>query len=388
MYFSQSHKVVVRAIFLVSMMLVFQVASFCCSCASLPPCFAYGHSDTVFIGRVLNGSYGKIDNSDESNKAGSWECEVLEAFRGVTKSIVTVNARWNGMCPSGPLEIGKTYVFYLSQNSQQELYIPICSRTNQLASLTPAMYLRVPDYFEMDDFNNPNDDLRFLRGLKKGSGVTVYGRLRIGSSLDWELHPQNYDLQNQNFLITAAGKTIETKTDAKGNFVVEGLPAGASTIEAKLPPGYALASGKLKEEIYSDDCGCDTVFFNFRPVGQLRGKLKDITGKPLAGVPVMLIPAEWQKKKIEDGTLAGYGGGQTDKNGEFEIVDIDIGKYLLGISLDRPKPRSPFNRVFYPNTSQASSAQAISINKGDNLVGYNFTLKQEFQTPTIEGKVI
>ena len=124
---------------------------------------------------------------------------------------------------------------------------------------------------------------------------------------------------------TAFGKIrIESKTDANGEILVEGLPVGeyvVTELESELTLGYILSEAQTVT--VAADKLAELEILNVLERGSLK-IVKTFEGvkKPIAGV----------KFTVEGVTVGGerfFGEYETDKKGEILIKDLPVGEYVI-----------------------------------------------------------
>lgn len=276
-----------------------------CSCLRLKPCEAFGYASAVFIGRMIEGTekvseYTK-DGKTVSYEAGRVRFAVEEAFKGVNATEITirvVNLR-DTSCEGTSVGRGERYLVYAESSDSGWLTISPCSPTTLL--------------------RDAKEDLEFLRSLPKpGSGGRVYGRVSapVGSS---EILPL---AGIPVVAVDEAHQKIQVLTDKDGNYEFKGLKPGKYRFEPVLPEHY-IPDYQERPEVEVSDRGCFNEFFLVMVNSRLSGRVVDSAGRT-AQADLTLVSMDNDKRE-----LSGY----ADDDGEFEIVGIPPGRYLLYLNI-------------------------------------------------------
>jgi carboxypeptidase family protein len=119
------------------------------------------------------------------------------------------------------------------------------------------------------------EDLAYIRGLTRSKpGVVISGQV-----VRYRRNQQgNMDtLPMAGIAVTIEGQTPETtETDAKGQYRVEGLPAGEYVVKVSVPEGLSINEPQQKVNVA--DRGCAVVDFWLEPDGRLSGHVVNPQG--------------------------------------------------------------------------------------------------------------
>lgn len=142
-------------------------------------------------------------------------------------------------------------------------------------------------------------------------GVIQAGGIVSGRALDDGGQPYaNAGLR----LDLASGASRTAQTDAAGNFFINGVPAGAFTLNATAS-GYAgQAGGSMPAQ-----GGEVTLTLRVSVVGEVRGLVQSSSGQPVAGAVVDFMAA------------GGYRQATTDASGAFVFAAVPVGAYSLSV---------------------------------------------------------
>jgi hypothetical protein len=264
------------------------------------PCNRFWNVETVFVAKVIDKvplpePDLEVQPEYEVILKYRLQVRVVEAFRGVKAgAVMTLFAfRDEGGVDA---EDGSELFIYASRNKTGELWARGClSRTLERADA----------------------DLAYARSVSgHGPPALVYGDVT---------HAEEDD--DGDFLgfaamagvrVRVAGKdfTVETQTDAEGNYAITLAAAGQYSIEVIPPEGFADEShdGPVRFEI-ADPRACHRAQFQLQLDGRIRGQVIDSDGQPVANLIV----------QTRDRTKA----GKTDDSGRFEIGPLEKGFYRL-----------------------------------------------------------
>ena len=129
------------------------------------------------------------------------------------------------------------YLVYAS-SFEGKLYTGICMRTKDISAATA--------------------DLEYMRGLKNAmSGAAVYGEVTANKRNE-KGESVRQPVAGARIIIDGADKK-EVRTDAKGQFRADGLPAGDYTVQI-LPP-EKMTTGETERKISLARGGCAVVSF-------------------------------------------------------------------------------------------------------------------------------
>ncbi|MBA2524627.1 MAG: carboxypeptidase regulatory-like domain-containing protein [Pyrinomonadaceae bacterium] len=221
-----------------------------CSCLERVPCQAYGEASAVFVGTVIDSRIITIKQANYERKRRAVRLSVDSPFRGVRGSKVEVTtAMGGGDCGFGFVP-SQQYLVYASEY-EGKLSTSICSRTRSIARAA--------------------EDLSYIRGLATAKpGATISGKV--------VKNRRNKDGGYDNLPLAGTKVTIEgqakrkIRTDMKGQFRVEGLPAGTYVVKISVPDGLAV-TGVPEQKVEVTDRGCAVVEFWLEPARKLSGSL-------------------------------------------------------------------------------------------------------------------
>lgn len=219
-----------------------------CSCAERLPCQAYGAASSVFVGTVIDSRMITTKQGNYERSMRAVRLSVDSPFRGVKGSEVEVmTGVGGGDCGFGFVAT-EQYLVYASEY-EGKLYTSICSRSRSISRAA--------------------EDLTYIRGLAGARpGATISGNvLRNRRSKNGG----SENLPSADVKVVIEGQTKrELKTDRKGHFRVEGLPAGRYVVKVSVPLGlHVIGPAEQKAEV--TDRGCAVVEFWVEPAGKVGG---------------------------------------------------------------------------------------------------------------------
>jgi len=217
-----------------------------CSCLERAPCQAYGEASAVFIGTVIDSRIigTKQDKYERSRRAV--RLSVDTPFRGVRGSEVEVTTGMGGGDCGFGFVPNEQYLVYASEH-EGKLSTGICSGTTSISRAA--------------------EDLSYIRGLAIAKpGATISGKVvrnRQSKNGGYE------NLPLASIKVTIEGQTKrKIRTDMKGQFRVEGLPAGTYVVKVSVP-GQSKLTGATEQQVKVTDRGCAVVEFWLEPARKL-----------------------------------------------------------------------------------------------------------------------
>lgn len=221
-----------------------------CSCAERVPCQAYGEASAVFVGTVIDSRIITIKQGNYERRRRAVRLSVDSSFRGVRGSEVEVTTGLGGGDCGFGFVLTEQYLVYASEH-EGKLSTGICSRTRSISRAA--------------------EDLSYIRGLATAKpGATISGKVvknRPNKNGGYD------NLPMAGIKVTIEGQTKrEIETDMKGQFRVEGLPAGAYVVKVSVPEGLDV-TGAPEQKVEVTDRGCAVVEFWLEPAGKLSSSL-------------------------------------------------------------------------------------------------------------------
>jgi hypothetical protein len=191
-------------------------------------------------------------------------------------------------------------------------------------------------------------------------------------------------------------------TDEQGHFLFENVPPGSyhldisrsGYIEAKY--GQKKLGGPGAMLTLTGGQRMTDLVFKLARAAVISGHVFDEDGEPVSKAEVLVYRASKQPGKEQ---LQDYQPALTNDLGEFRIFDLDPGRYYLAVNYrleDPMRPAAPASKQmpatgylpsYYPNTSDPSKAQTISIAPGDEIRSVDLFLRPSHLV-TVSGRVI
>jgi hypothetical protein len=191
-------------------------------------------------------------------------------------------------------------------------------------------------------------------------------------------------------------------TDEGGHFLFENVPPGSYHLQVSRN-GYVDAEYGQKKPgargamltLVSGQRLTDLVFKLSR-TASISGHVFDEDGEPIAKAGVQVYRASQREGKEQQNN---YEPNLTNDLGEFRIFDLAPGRYYLAVNYRveetmrsaAPAPKQKldtgYQTSYYPNTSDPSKAQAISVGPGDEVRSVDFILRSSHLV-TVSGKLI
>jgi hypothetical protein len=348
-----------------------------CSCVEhgTPVCAAYWRADAVFTGVVTD--IKKVPDAEQTSPPIALLHFIVEdKFRNVTASELEVETLHGTSCDM-TFEKGKRWLVYAYRNaSTGRLVISPCTRTHQISGT--------------------DDDLSYIRGLsQRPPEQSVHGRLAYFK----------YDpLADIKVVVSGAGRSFETKTDAEGNFSVQLPQGGAYTVRAVVP--YSAGAYSHTAAVETDPTDEQTVLeypvelptgrctyseldvfkVDLHATAEISGKVIDETGQPVTRGYVHLIDAVQKEGSQSWGEHARIG-----EDGSFKFEGVAVGSFLLVINPRDEAPGesdAPHPRTFYPSVADREQASPLVITEGLKVEDIAFRVRGPLKKRVVSGRVL
>ena len=199
-----------------------------------------------------------------------------------------------------------------------------------------------------------------------------------------------------------------TTTDSAGHFLVDQVDAGSFQLTA-FRSGYTIQSyspnGDLKHNAtltLEKGQALKDIVFKLTPQGVISGRVLDEDGDPIDNVTVKCLRIGYEQGKRQ---LIGESGTGTNDLGEFRLVGLAPGKYVIGATYNRlnmlgrvvqERPvrisakdqagEEGYVTTYYPNTTNKKAASLIEVSAGARIDGINIALIRA-RTVRIKGHV-
>lgn len=258
---------------------------------------------------------------------------------------------------------GEKYLVFTQQETEGRLFATICNGTRP-ASEAIAL---IPQ----------------LRAMRNGTHVaSVFGILRRADP-PFLAPPDDPDdpVPNVSLKLRSQYDRFETSTDQNGVYSFYDVHAGEYRFTANLPPRTELTQKTLTGGLPPfkiPDGACFEYNVDALPTGHIRGSVLGANGKPLS-----LASVELYRAGSYTDSKPGLWAYQGDK-GVFDFDHIGPGDYIIVFNrANRKDPNSPYPRTFYPGVADASDAQPIHLDDGQQLTKVDLRLTEGLPTRRI-----
>jgi hypothetical protein len=329
-----------------------------CSCAPPgSPCESAWQAEAVFVGHVVS-----IESTSVSGRRA--QLAVVEPFRGIRSSQVTLATGSGGADCGYPFRIGESYVVYAYRSPAGELATSSCSRTRPVATATADLTY-----------------LRSLAAIGPGDLARVAGRVQL-----WESPPRSGGAPPMPGLVVtakSAAGTFSARTNDTGDFELTGLPRGEYELVATAAGGYHAIPRTVKVD---DPRGCGTTVLYVRHDARVSGRVVDARGAGVPGLPLTLVRPDEVEARGGRSTRV---QARTAGDGTFELGLVDPGEYLLGFDAVRAHDGAlTFSRLFFPGVRDPAGARRLTISQGQRLKVPDFVVPVAVRLVTIRGVVV
>jgi hypothetical protein len=345
-----------------------------CTCDEydVPVCSAYWRADAVFAGQILDITPVK-KQSDNQMPTVMLHFIVEQPFRGVTGNRVEVETLHGTSCDI-PFGKGARYLIYASRSeTTNRLFAGPCMGTTHLEHAT--------------------EDLNYIRTVtQQDAKESILGRL---------LHFRHEPIPGVK--VTVHGdKTLETRTDDKGNFSVPVPGPGTYTVRvfipyaaevgtsspderAKIKATDSLTTFEYEVKVEKNQCQyrqIDTVKVDLHATAEVSGNVLTAKGGAVSPGYVYLVNAA-------DSDRSSY--EQLDANGSFKFEGVPVGEYYLVLNPRNEPPDehdAPYPRTYYPNAPEVGGATKIVVTEGAKLENLTLRLGPRWKERVVSGKVV
>ena len=182
-----------------------------------------------------------------------------------------------------------------------------------------------------------------------------------------------------------AGSARGATTDATGHFAIENVQPGKYWIQLSCP-GYAFPPGASQQKPVSvaEDQEVKDIALKLMPLGVISGRVRDEDGEPMIHVQIRGMRYVYINGRRQLNQTA---FSNTNDLGEFRMIDVQPGKYLLE-ALPQPMGRGVaqsaitdfgnqiYPPTFYPGGIDLNQATSQEVKAGEEVNGVEFRLKK------------
>lgn len=315
------------------------------------PCEYIPESSAIFIGDVI--AVKPDEKKDNEDDLVLVEFVVREAISGTVRDAKITAGSYADPADYMGIAPGKRFVVYLAYEQGKTL---IRSESKEISKAAA--------------------DLAFLRDWdQKDPGAKIFGRLSliVKSSLD-KYSMQPIPAANLRIQSDELKKTYNIATDENGNYELDGLTPGIYKVEALIPENSHLYTYASSTRLFAKGCTQTDVEISYE--NELRGKVVDPAGKPVAKVRLELIPINYIKPPYD--VWGPQESTFSNDDGSFVLWNVPPGKYHLAVNYTYlPEFETPYPTSFFPGTPDRTKAQVIEIAAGKKIDGIKFVLGPE-----------
>jgi hypothetical protein len=225
--------------------------------------------------------------------------------------------------------------------------------------------------------------------LKPGSAEGVV----INSVTGQPLKKANVTLRNPR------GFAYAGVTDAAGHFLVENIEPGSyqamAASDGFIPDQMFRRSALSSLVTVAEEQHVKNVTVKLIPLGLVNGHVLDEDGEPIAGANVAAQRYMYNsgRKQLNPGGFA-----NTNDLGEFQLLDLQPGRYYFQVTFYRQQPAIPGHVVgkgadetypitYYPNVLDVAQASSLEVTAGAQLSNIDFRLRK-IRSYHVRGKLL
>ncbi len=189
---------------------------------------------------------------------------------------------------------------------------------------------------------------------------------------------------------------LRARTDADGNYVINGLPAGTYYLSFSAPGFIAVRGGEPTGDFKPLTVGANETVksMDFRLVrgGVVSGRVSAKDGEPMVEQLINLVQVD-QPPGPSFPTPSYNLDGRTDDRGIYRIFGIPEGRYKVAVgstiaAYSSFMGKRAYKRVFYPDSIDESKAKIVEVKEGSEHTGIDITGIVFEPTYSINGRII
>lgn len=179
------------------------------------------------------------------------------------------------------------------------------------------------------------------------------------------------------------GEARSTSTNVRGEYELRDVPAGRYQLGVQrsgyLPMMYGQRrSGEPPRPLeIAEGQTFERMDLSLPRASVISGRVLDETGEPIAGVRVWPLRSEFfrgRRRLVPAGNL-----GETDDGGNFRIVNVPPGQYVVMASsretwVTSDRQTHAYAPTFFPGTARATEAAPVKVALGQETPNVDFTL--------------
>lgn len=351
-----------------AMLLFSPSATRACSCVkTLSPCQEFQSAGAVFVGKAV----GFTDTPFEEEIRGkkftyqerTYRFLVQESLRGIKDAEVQVETGRTDSSCHVEFKVGESYIVYAGRDSRGQLGVGFCNRAVRWT----------------------HGEVDLLRAVLNGTTESsVYGSVERWAYDFLENRSMSMlgPVSGVKIVVEGNGRVFEAVTDEGGQYKIASLPEGKYRVTAHLRKPFDPASREV--EIGKGGCGTEASFGAVLN-GEIKGRVLDMQGRPVAHARLMLMPADRASEEDRPKSVMWYG---TDKDGNYVYHTLPPGRYVLAASVEGPPiPKMTYSRVYYPDALRLVDAAAIAVGEGEAVEGIDIKIPW-LKVRRIEGNIV
>ena len=193
-------------------------------------------------------------------------------------------------------------------------------------------------------------------------------------------------------------------TDSQGKFSLKDVEPGSYTLQvanngfARAEYGQRMVGVPGRPVTVTADQTLKDLVIQLTPAGYVSGRVQDLAGQPVVGVPVQLIKATYGVNGQR--TFQQAGNTRTNDRGEYRLYWVTPGRYYLNAGSTQGAPlniggggASPnevqdvYVSTYYPNVTDITLATSLNVQPGNEISGIDLSISRQ-QLYRIRGRII
>jgi Tissue inhibitor of metalloproteinase len=331
--------------------LLLRATAVACTCLPIgPACQAFWTTDAVFDATVEAVEPVKPVDSTAPKSPQAWgenivKLSVRQSWKGVGAGPVEVVTADNSAACGYQFKPGRRYLVFASKRPDDGRWsVSLCSGTRE--------------------FDGTGDSAAFLASLSQPpSGGRIFGSVR---AFERRFDPANSAVERPVDAVVRllSGGSERRAVAANGRFEFAGLEAQRYRLELELPDGFITNAAGRDVEIANPQA-CAEEDYRLTSAGRIIGHLLTANGRPAAGVRVEVTDPDVRPDPAYGLPIV---AATADTAGDFEIIEIPPGRYIVGINLlDLPSNVNQYARTLYPSVGTVGDVVSVGTGGATDL---------------------
>jgi hypothetical protein len=211
------------------------------------------------------------------------------------------------------------------------------------------------------------------------SGSSIRGRVMTATG---------EPIEGATVRVTRSSGGRNGRTDASGQFTLQGLTPGSYTVNASRRGFVPAAHGERGDDlpaapvIVEADKDVEGISIVLPRASVVTGTVVDEHGEPLQDVGVQLLRVRSSSTGLVAIRDQGTFSQRTDDRGQFRLANVDVGDYIVSASLPAdsvdgsPGSRMTYAPVYFPEALEFNSGTPLRVGRAEEIHGLFMTMRR------------